>query len=770
MSEAYIGVDVGTLSARAGVFDSVGRLLASARRPIAVWRERGDIVEQSSDNIWGAVTSAVRQAVEASGLPAESVRGMGFDATCSLVALDRNARPLSVSPTHAPERDVIVWMDHRAVDDSERINTGGHEVLRYVGGKISPEMHAPKLAWLARCKPETIGAAGHFFDLTDFLSFRATGSLIRSACPATCKFGYLAHETRWPDAFFDSVGLGFLKDENYARIGAKTAPPGAPLGRGLTPEAAATMGLRPGTAVGAGLIDAHAGAAGTLGARAGGVRADPRRRLALILGTSSSCMALADEPRFVDGIWGPHFGALTPNQWLIDGGQSAFGGAIDHLLRLHPAFAELSARAEPQALHALEKEIVVRAGGLSEAALIAEGLHVLPDFIGSRSLSADAGVRGGVMGMDLREDAASLQEFYVAGLCGLAYGLADIVRKLEASGYEFDSIVVSGGAARSALIRQIIADVCGKAVVLPETPEPVLLGSAMVGAVAAGTQTMASAMSSMSAIAPGAAAPAGGAIAAFHARKRRACEMLRRTEREIRELDRRSRWPELVIFDCDGVLVDSEVIALGVMRRRLSEAGVRLTDQETRERFLGRRLDSSLHGIETELGGPLPESFRDEFSREILLAFGRELKGVEGVRQAVKGLRARVCVASSSGHERLRLSLRVAGYETMFAPNIFSAADVAEGKPSPDLFLHAARAMGAAPKDCLVIEDSVAGVVAGCAAGMAVFGFVGASHFSPLEDGAHLTAAGAELLFGDMAQLPELVAARVARADAQGAD
>jgi D-ribulokinase len=770
MREAYIGVDVGTLSARAGVFDSAGRLIASARRPIAVWREPGDIVEQSSDNIWSAVTSAVRQAVEASDLSAEAVRGMGFDATCSLVALDRNARPLSVSPTDAPERDVIVWMDHRAGDDAERINSGGHEVLRYVGGKISPEMHAPKLAWLARRKPETISAAGHFFDLTDYLSFRATGSLTRSACPATCKFGYLAHETRWPDEFFDSVGLGFLKDENYARIGAKTTPPGAPLGRGLTPEAAAAMGLRPGTAVGAGLIDAHAGAAGTLGARGAAKASDPRRRLALILGTSSSCMALADAPRFVDGIWGPHFGALTPDQWLIDAGQSAFGGAIDHLLRLHPAFSEFSARVGPQALRALEKEIVARAGGLSQAALLAEGLHVLPDFIGNRSPLADAGARGAMMGMDLREDSASLQELYVAGLCGLAYGLADIVGKLEDSGYEFDSIVVSGGAAQSPLVRQIIADVCGKAVESPETSEPVLLGSAMVGAVAAGEQTMISAMSSMSTIAPGAKTPAGGVIAAFHARKRQASEILRRSEREIRQLAREPRWPEVVIFDCDGVLVDSEVIALGVMRRRLSEAGVRLTDQETRERFLGRRLDSSLHKIESELGAPLPENFRDEFSREILSAFGRELKGVEGVRQAVEGLRTRVCVASSSGHKRLRLSLRVVGYETLFAPNIFSAADVAEGKPSPDLFLHAARMMGVAPRDCLVIEDSVAGVVAGRAAGMPVFGFVGASHFLALDDGAHLTAAGAELLFGDMAKLPDLVAARAVRADPQGAD
>jgi len=770
MREAYIGVDVGTLSARAGIFDSVGQLIASARRPIAIWREPGDIVEQSSDDIWGAVTSAVSEAVEASGLPPEAIRGMGFDATCSLVALDRNARPLSVSPTDASERDVIVWMDHRAVDDAERINAGEHKTLRYVGGKISLEMHAPKLAWLARRKPETIGAAGHFFDLTDFLSFRATGSLTRSACPATCKFAYLAHEKRWPDEFFDSVGLGFLKDDHYARIGAEMAPPGARLGRGLTPKAAAAMALRPGTPVGAGLIDAHAGAAGTLGARGAGMSADPRRRLALILGTSSSCMALSDEPQFIDGVWGPHFGALTPNQWLIDGGQSAFGAAIDHLLRLHPAFGELHARAGPHALLALEKDIVARAGGLSQAAIIAQGLHVLPDFIGSRSPSADPGARGGVLGMDLREDAASLQELYVAGLSGLAYGLADIVGKLERSGYQFDAIIVSGGAARSGLVRQIIADVCGKTVESPETSEPVLLGSAMVGAVAAGTQTMASAMSSMSTLAAGAAAPAGGTIAAFHARKRRACEMLRRTEREIRELHRKSRWPEVVIFDCDGVLVDSEVIALGVTRRRLGEAGLRLTDQETRERFLGLRLDSVMRRIETELGAPLPKEFPRDLSREILATFARELRGVEGVRQAVGGLRARVCVASSSAPERLRFALRVTGYEVLFAPNIFSAAEVAEGKPSPDLFLFAARAMSAAPKDCLVIEDSVAGVVGARAAGMTVFGFVGASHFSPPDEGAELTAAGAELLFDDMAQLPDLVAARAAQADAAGAD
>jgi D-ribulokinase len=769
MREAFIGVDVGTLSARAGVFDSGGRLIASARRPIAIWREPGEIVEQSSDDIWRAATSAVRDAVETSGLPPEAIAGIGFDATCSLVALDRDARPLSVSPTGAPERDVILWMDHRAVDDADRINAGGHETLRYVGGRISPEMHGPKLAWLARRKPETIAKAGRFFDLTDFLSFRAAGSLIRSTCTATCKFGYLAHEKRWADEFFDSVGLGFLKDDDHALIGAHPAPPGAPLGQGLTAEAAAAMGLRAGTPVGAGLIDAHAGAAGTLGARAAGMRVDPRRRLALILGTSSSCMALSDEPRFVDGVWGPHFAALTPDQWLIDGGQSAFGAAIDHLMRLHPAFGALTARAGPHALAALEKDIVARGGGLSPAALIAERLHVLPDFIGSRSPSADPGARGGVMGMDLREDYASLQELHVATLCGLAYGLADIVGKLERAGYQFDSIVVSGGAAQSPLVRQIIADVCGKPVEAPETPEPVLLGSAMIGAVASGTQTLVSAMASMSAIALR-AAPAGGAIAAFHARKRQAHEVLRQAEREIRQTTRKARWPEVVIFDCDGVLVDSEVIALAVTRRRLGEAGLRLTDEETRERFLGLRLDSVMRRVETELGAPLPKEFPDDLSREILATFARELKGVEGVRQAVGGLRARVCVASSSAPERLSFALRVTGYETLFAPNIFSAAEVTQGKPSPDLFLFAARAMGAEPRDCLVIEDSVAGVAAARAAGMTVFGFVGGSHFSRLDEGADLTAAGAELIFDDMARLPDLVAARAARSGAADTD
>jgi FGGY-family pentulose kinase len=533
MGEAFIGVDVGTGSARAGVFDARGRLLASAKRPIAIWREPGEIVEHSSAGIWDAACAATREAVTAAGVSPDGVAGLGFDATCSLVVLGRDGESLPVGPSGDKRRDTIVWMDHRAVAEAHEINAGRHGVLRYVGGTISPEMQAPKLLWLARHAPETFARAAHFLDLTDFLTYRASGALARSACTVTCKWTYLAHENRWPDEFFESAGLGALRADGFARIGARVVEPGSALGRGLTAEAARAMGLRPGIAVGAGLIDAHAGALGTMGGAFGEEGADPRKRLALILGTSSCCMALADSALFIPGVWGPYYSALTPGQWLAEGGQSAFGAAIDRLMRMHPAFPDYARRAG-DGFETMEREIVARAGGLSRAAELARDLHVLPDFLGNRSPFADPAARGGVFGLDLTDDADSLRALYVAGLCGLAQGIAQIIRALEAGGHGFETLVVSGGAARSALVRQIIADATGKRVAAPETSEPVLLGAAMLGAVAAGRHDMRGAMAAMSRLAE-VSEPAGGAIAALHGRKRKAFEMLQDTERRVRE-------------------------------------------------------------------------------------------------------------------------------------------------------------------------------------------------------------------------------------------
>src|ERR1700747_2282060 len=166
---------------------------------------------------------------EASILP-DVVKGIAFDATCSLVVLASDGAPVTVSRSGDPQRNVIVWMDHRAVGEAREINDTRHDVLRYVGGSISPEMEIPKLLWLKRHLPSTYRAAGPLFDLADYLSFPAPRSTVVSICTRACKWNFLAHELRWSKSYFDRIGLGDLASDNYARIGSEIVAPGTPLG------------------------------------------------------------------------------------------------------------------------------------------------------------------------------------------------------------------------------------------------------------------------------------------------------------------------------------------------------------------------------------------------------------------------------------------------------------------------------------------------------------------------------------------------------------
>src|SRR5256885_15390505 len=187
MHQAFIGIDVGTSSARAGVFDENGTLLATARHPITLWHEAGGVVEQSSSEIWSACAASVRAAMAEAAIPASAVKGLGFDATCSLVVLDAGGRPLTVSSSGDERRNVIGWMGHRAMTEAREVNETQDEVLRYVGGSISPEMEIPKLLWLKRNLPSTYRAAGHFFDLAEFLSFSAPAPTERSIFTVACQ-------------------------------------------------------------------------------------------------------------------------------------------------------------------------------------------------------------------------------------------------------------------------------------------------------------------------------------------------------------------------------------------------------------------------------------------------------------------------------------------------------------------------------------------------------------------------------------------------------
>jgi D-ribulokinase len=539
MRQAFIGVDVGTSSARAGVFDEKGKLLATARHPITVWHEAGNVVEQSSAEIWAACAASVRAAMAEAALPPSAIKGMGFDATCSLVVLDAAANPLTVSTSGDERRNVVVWMDHRAIAEARLVNDTHDDVLRYVGGSISPEMEIPKLLWLKRHLPSTYRSAGHFFDLADYLSFRATGSTARSICTLACKWNFLAHERRWSDSYFQRIGLGELASDGFTKIGNEIVAPGTPLGAGLTTSAAHDFGLLEGTPVGASLIDAHAGGVGTIGGRErSGQSVDVCRRLAYIMGTSACIMATTSEPRFVPGVWGPYFSGMVPGFWLNEGGQSAAGAAIDHLIRSHPAYHEAIAAAHAggmEILEFLERRIVSRSGSPGEAALFARDMHVLPEFLGNRSPFADPDSRAIVAGMDLDADIGSMERLFVAGLCGLAYGLADVVEAFRSHGLDSDLMVISGGAGRSSLVRQIMADTTGLTVAVPETQEPVLLGAAMLGAVAGSCcGSIGEAMASMSAIGC-LSGPTAPGMADFHRTKREVHGLMRKLDRQSRD-------------------------------------------------------------------------------------------------------------------------------------------------------------------------------------------------------------------------------------------
>lgn len=530
----FIGIDVGTGSARAGVFDASGTMLASAKRDIALFREAGDIVEQSSNDIWRAVAASTREAVAKSGVPAPSIAGIGYDATCSLVVLGEGGQPLGVGPSSEVERNIIVWMDHRATEQAARINRTGEAVLNYVGGAISPEMETPKLLWLAENKPETFANAWQFMDLTDFLTWKSTGSLARSVCTVTCKWTYLAHEGRWDERYFRTVGLGVLADEQFRRIGTEVVPAGTALGKGLTAEAAHDLGLVEGTPVAAGLIDAHAGGIGTVGAR--GNAGNVLTRMAYVFGTSACTMSTTVDPAFVDGVWGPYFSAMVPGLWLNEGGQSAAGAAIDHLVRMHPASAEAEAQANTAGMSLsqwLAAEAGKRGGAVSAPDLIGK-LHVVPEFLGNRAPFADPEALGVIAGIGMDTSLDGLVGLYLAGICGLGYGARQIVGVLAEKGVVTDTIVVSGGAGQSPLVRQLLADTTGLAVAASTSPEPVLLGSAILGAVAADHfRDMAAAMAAMSEL--GETCRPNVAHAGWHAKRFQAFELLQKAGRAIRE-------------------------------------------------------------------------------------------------------------------------------------------------------------------------------------------------------------------------------------------
>jgi HAD superfamily hydrolase (TIGR01509 family) len=211
---------------------------------------------------------------------------------------------------------------------------------------------------------------------------------------------------------------------------------------------------------------------------------------------------------------------------------------------------------------------------------------------------------------------------------------------------------------------------------------------------------------------------------------------------------------ELVIFDCDGVLVDSERIAVRIEVGLLAELGMPLSEAEIVERFVGRSPAVMRSAVERHLGRPLPGDWESQFQRLYNEAYEVELRPIDGIQAALDAITSATCVASSSEPTSLRYKLELTGLYERFAGNIFSASQVRNGKPAPDLFLFAAERMGVAPEACVVVEDSRFGLEAARAAGMDAFGYAGSVTPAEMLEGERTT------VFDDMRRLPALLAAR----------
>ncbi|MCM5558169.1 FGGY-family carbohydrate kinase [Pleomorphomonas sp. JP5] len=470
MAYGVIAVDVGSHQVRAGLFDLAGTLVEHARRDISLGQHSNAMATYQMEEIWAAVCCTVAHCGAQARAHDLTVTGLAFDATSSLY-VDNDGKPIAEG-----QGDVFGWMDHRAQREAAEINATGHPYLQYFGGTISPEIHLPKIVWYERHRSGDLDDHVQFRDVCDELARRATAVDARSKSALVCKWPFVpSQDDTWCADLLDTLGLG-----GRAGLGSP-----ADIARGLasalggvSKEASRQLGLPEGVVVGTGAIDAEAGVLGNVGADLDAVVG---RTLLMTGGTSTNFMAFSTDSRFIDGVWGPFRDAVFPGYWMHEGGQSFSGGALDAVLKQHPA-----SPGEPTADNHRRAAADVLALLAEEGRSFAAQKHLVPDWLGNRAPLNDSRVRTIMTGLGQELDYRSFLESYYATARGLALQMRQVIEHLNAHGYAIDKVHLSGGHRHNPLLVRLYADCFEGALHLCEAPEPVLAGTAMMAAVAAG--------------------------------------------------------------------------------------------------------------------------------------------------------------------------------------------------------------------------------------------------------------------------------------------
>ncbi|CCF56851.1 hypothetical protein KAFR_0B05560 [Kazachstania africana CBS 2517] len=509
----FIGVDVGTGSVRACVIDRKGDILALVDKPISREELKPGFITQSSEEIWDSICFCVRKVIADAKIPANKVIGIGFDATCSLAVVDKDTlEGLAVGPQFSKnDQNIIMWMDHRASQETDEINSIYDAPLKYVGGKMSIEMEMPKIKWLKNHMPRETFRKAVFFDLPDYLTFKATGMQNRSLCSAVCKQGLLpigveGSTEGWSRTFLSNTGLPELIENEFERIGGPGNNSRNFLSAGeyvstLSKSSGEQLGLTESCVVGSGLIDAYAGLIGTIAARIdesartqddanGQDLQNAIGRLAAVAGTSTCHITLSDKPIFVNGVWGPYKDILAKDYWCAEGGQSCTGELLKHVITTHPAYEELKIKAAKSKLDLFEclNEIIrdlAEQKGTCTILELTKGLFLYGDYHGNRSPIADPRMRASIIGQSMDTTVESLALIYLAACEFIAHQTRHIITKMNEAGHSIRSIYMSGGQCRNNILMELLADFTGLPVVIPKYIDAaVVFGAALIGATA----------------------------------------------------------------------------------------------------------------------------------------------------------------------------------------------------------------------------------------------------------------------------------------------